>query len=758
LTRTGATVGTSGYMSPEQVRREHLDGRTDLFSLGLVIYEMTTGRRAFTGESALAVQEAILTTSPPKVDAVNPAVPHELAAIVGTAIEKERSLRYQSAANLRRDLERARATLSQPTTHRPWRWLPGVATAAALALVLGAIWFVAQSADRVTLSPNDTILLAEPTNTTSDRVFDNALLTALRFGLEQTPYLNVLADDKIRAIRADLGLDPTAPFTPEVALDACRRSGSRIVIATTISDAGNRLAVEVDVIDCVSGAVVSSNERAVASRDHVVAALGDATIELRRTLGEPAESIDQYDAPLADATSASLEALELLRLGYRRQLEGDVQGAVPYYERATRVDPSFALAHAALSIARLNMGDVEAAKASGQAAMDLRERMTVPGRFHVESNYHLLISGDREQAVSVLDRWVRAFPLDMIARNNLGQCLLELGQPDEALGHVREVARLRPIALTYARWINTALITDRADEAQSAMDDALSRGFDTPWLRDEQVRLAFLRRDEAAMERQWEWSDGRPEAHTLFYGRAHHEAYHGRIHAALRFAQTASEMAAAMGQTRYTDDAALWQVDVGLPLTWPVDVSPSAAVSARVAGTTALARLGRIEAARLAAHSLDRDFPTHTSIQKVALPTIEGAIELASDDPAGAIAALAPVEKYDLAYNDNLEPLYPVYLRGLAYLDAGDGAQASAQFQKMLAHPGLIGRSVLIPLARLQLARAQRAMRADAAALASYETVLEIWKDADADIPAFLEAKAEHRALRDRLAMTSPRQ
>jgi serine/threonine protein kinase/tetratricopeptide (TPR) repeat protein len=749
LTRTGATVGTTGYMSPEQVRRERLDGRSDLFSLGLVVYEMATGRRAFTGETAVAVQESILTRAPPAAESVNTAIPRALATIIARALEKERSLRYQTAADMRHELEKARSEVLRPRARSLRRWLP--AAAAVLAIAALAVWVSSLRSSGVTLAQNDTIVLAHLTNATGDRVFDDALYTALRISLEQTPYLNVLSDDKLRGTLAALGVDQSARITPEVALELCRRTGSKLVAAPAIAESGNRLALELKATDCQSGSTVSRIEEEAASRDDVVAALGVAAVQFRRELGEPSASVARYNAPIERATSSSPDALELLRLGYRRQLAGDTAGAIPFHKRASQADPDFAIAHTALGIAYNAVGETAAAAASARTAFALRDRMTAPTRFHAESTYHLLVTGDREQASAVLSKWVEAFPHDLIARNNLGRCLMDLGDLDRGLGQFREAARLMPAPFTYASWIYGAAIADRPDEAEKIMKEALERGFDSPVLRDLQVRLAFLRKDDAAMQRQWTWAEGRAEAHGLIYGKALVEAYHGRMRAALRSEETATALAsAAASPTTYALGTELWRAEVGLSPARPIAVAPTQNLSERLRGTLVLARTGQLEQARRATDAIRQDFPTHTIVQRYGLPLIDGAIALASNDAAAAVAVLEPAVKYDLADTQIFEALYPAYVRGLAYLQSGAAAPAAAEFQKILYHPGMVGRSVMLPLATLQLARAQRAIGTDAA-LGSYEAFLALWQDADADIPLYRDAKAEDRDLRDRL-------
>jgi tetratricopeptide (TPR) repeat protein len=744
LTRTGVTVGTRGYMSPEQVRREELDGRSDLFSLGLVLYEMATGRRAFTGETVAAVQEAILTVTPPAADAVNAAVPRLLAAIIARALEKDRAHRYQTAADLRHQLERARVQLIQPAT-RPMRfWLP--VGGAVIAAGAAAVWLGAPRLSRATLAPSDTIVLAQLTNATSDRVFDEALYTALRIGLEQTPYLNVLADDKVRGTLVTLGLDEHARITPELALQVCRRTGSRIMVAPAIADAGNRLRLELKGMDCESGSTISKLENEAASRDGVIAALGVAALRLRRELGEPESSVATYDSPLQEATSSSPEALELLTLGYRRQLAASSQDAIPFYQRAVQADPELGLAHSALSGAYGNVGERELSAAASRRAFDLRNRMTAPARFNAESTYQWEVMGDWEESCAVLARWVQGFPHDVIARNNYSLCLSVLGQPDRALGEAREAARLLPAAHTYWHWILRSVLADRLDEAQKTRDDALRRGFDSTSLRRMRALLAFLSGDDAAIQEQWAWAAGRVDARSLFQAKAMVEEYHGQLRAALRSAD-------ASGDTDHAIRMALLRVEVGLAPTRPVVVASNQPLAARLVGALALARAGHTEEARLAANGLRQDYPSNTVVQKYGLPLIDAAARLQSNDAAGAVTVLEPATKYDLtslAILPALPTLYSPYLRGLAYLRSGKTSEGAAEFEKILAHPGLVGWCVIGPLARLQLARAQHARGDDTAALASYERFLALWQDADADVPLYRAAKAEYQGLRER--------
>ena len=745
LTQSSVAVGTSGYMSPEQVRREDLDGRSDLFSLGLVVYEMATGLRAFTGDTAVAVQEAILSTTPPAPQTLNAAVPRALSGVIAKALEKDRSRRYQTASEMRHALERAQREL-QPSDTRRLRWLAAAAAIAAIAAAGAWLW----SRGGVVLGPSDTIVIAHLGNATGDRVFDEALYTALRISLEQTPYLNVLADNKVRGSLASINLDPGARITPEVALQVCRHTGSRIVVAPSIADAGNQFRLELRSIDCQSGSIIRAIANDAASRDGVVAALGVIALQLREELGEPAWSVAKYNVPLAEATSRSPEALELLTLGYRRQLDRSSQAAIPFYQRAVQADPNLALAHAALSTAYSNEGESTLSTAAGRTAFALRERLTAPARFSVESNYYSQVLGDWETTCAIRGQWVQAFPQDVIARNNFAYCLSILGEPDRALGESREAARLLPASFTYSAWILRALLADRPDEAQSTIDDALQRGFDSAGLRDLQAWLAFLRNDAVTMQQQWTWAAGRAGADIVIMGKAMVEASYGRLSAALRSVDTAAAMAGSGDATDYAIEAALMQAEVGLSPADAITVAPGQTLRRRLLGTLALARTGRVEQARQAADALRRDFPSNTIVQKYGLPLIDGAVKLQSGDAAGAVALMKVSLNHDLAYTAIFQPLYPAYIRGLAYLQAGAASAAAAEFQKVVLRRGLVGRGVIGPLARLQFARAQAAMGDTAAAIDSYEAFLDLWRDADADIPVYIAAKTEYETLQKR--------
>jgi eukaryotic-like serine/threonine-protein kinase len=747
LTRPGATAGTAGYMSPEQVRKEKLDARTDLFSFGMVLYEMAAGQRAFVGETVAEIHDAILHQTPVPAHNLNSAVPRSLDAVIIKALEKDREKRYQSAAEMSKDLARVQRQV-QPSRLRLRRWF---GAAALLAVVAAAFWLYGSYRRLVTLSTTDTIVLADVKNETSNPVFDDALNTALRYGMEQTPYLNILGIDKVFGILAQLNLPPNTKLKPEVARQVCLRTNSKLVIAASIADAGNGFRIGLDAADCQSGRIVAGIRKDVADQNQVVHVLGVAAAQLRRKLGEPAASLARFNKPLEEALSSSVEALQVGTLGYKRHIAGDFKGAIAYYRRALELDPNLAPTYEGLAAAYRVMGEDDLAISADTKAYELRARMTEPSRLETEYLYYAWVTGEREKALSVLLQLVQIFPRNARARLNLASCLAFLGQSDKAADEAREAARLQPTTYAYSEWTFHSIHAEQLNEAQAVLDEAAVRKIDAFELQTGRMLLAFLRNDQRAMQEQWNQAMGRPDAFRLLLARSYVEEYHGRFRRARELIQQASGLAPGpAAEFRY--ETALWEAESG-------DSARAVQIAATVPKTVsnrdgklflalAFARAGKIEQARKMSDVLDQDAPLDTLIQNYSLPTIRAALKLKANDPDGAIAALQPSLKYELSFNLSFNGLYPAYIRGLAYLQRGEGRLAAAQFQKLLDHRGLVATDVIGALAHLQMARAQKMMGDNASARKSYEEFLSIWKDADPDVPIYQQAKAEFARLK----------
>ena len=669
-------------------------------------------------------------------------------------IAKHATLRAAATETSKTDARPAEFPTREKVTESPSprlrlrRWF---GAAALLAVIAAAFWLYSGYRHQVTLSATDTIVLADVKNETNDQVFDDALHTAMRYEMEQTPYLNILGIDKVFGTLAQLNLPPTTRLTPEVARQVCLRTNSKLMIAASIEDAGNGFHIGLDAEDCQSGRIVAGIRKEVANQNQVIHVFGVAAAQLRRKLGEPAASLARFNKPLEEALSSSVEALQVTTLGYKRHIVGDVEGAIPYYQRALELDPNLAPTYEGLGAAYNGLGKRDLAISAYTKAYELRARMTEPSRLETEYLYYAWVTGEREKALSVLLQSVQTFPRNVSARLNWASCLAFLGQPDKAADEAREAARLQPTAFTYSEWIFHSINADRLNEAQVALDEAAARKFDVFQLQENRIRLAFLQNNQRAMQEQWNQAMGRPDADQFLLLRSSVEEYHGRFRRARELIQQAGDLASGTAaEPRY--DTALWEAECG-------DSARARQIAAIALKTVsnrdgklylalAFARAGNIEQARKMADTLDRDSPLDTLVQNYSLPTIRAAMKLNANDPAGAIAALQPSIKYELSFNFSFNGLYPAYIRGLAYLQLGEGRLAAAEFQKLVDHRGLVGRDVIGSLAHLQMAKAQKMMCDEASARKWYEDFLALWKDADRDVPIYQQAKAEYAKLR----------
>ena len=749
LTRTGMAIGTAGYMSPEQIKKERLDARTDLFSFGLVLYEMATGRRPFTGHTE-AVHEAILHQKPPAPQDLNPSVSARLDAMIAKALEKDRAQRYQSAADLAADLEALEGHKLRALRHL-WNWLAAIVL---LFVVVAGGWTWRQVRHTLRLSAQDTVVLADLDNRTSDPILDDALNTAMRVAFEQTPFLNLLAPDKVRGTLQLLHQPEDVKLTPERARGVCLRTHSKAVIASSIADEGNHFSLELDGIDCASGRTVASATRDVAGRSEIVRTLGAMAVELRRRLGEPPESLQKLNEPLDRATSSSLEALQLLTQGYRHHSARD-QTATSYYQRAIELDPNFALAYVALGAAYSNAGEMELASTAEKKAYELCGRLTGPTRFIVETLYYDLGTGEMEKAYPLYEQWVQTFPLDPRAHINFSFFLQGLGEYERAVVESREAVRLLPSVATYANLVATTILANRLDEAKAAYEDAEARGIADPSLHSLRHLIAFLQQDEPAMKEQLAWAMAHPElGGPVFKGEANVQEYYGRLRMGTHWLRQQNDAAKnpVAGLTVDDADFALQEAEAGSltnaqklasqPINGPLDRDT------RLELALLAARSGNIERAQQLSHAINQQFPLDTLTQNYSLPIIRAAIQLQRNDPAGAIESLRRALKYDLADPNPFNSLYPAYLRGLAYLRMDNGRMATQEFQKLMDHPAIIGRFVTGSLARLQLGRAQAMTGDQVAARKSYQEFLLLWQKADPDVPIYRQAKDEYEKVK----------
>jgi len=579
------------------------------------------------------------------------------------------------------------------------------------------------------------------------------LNTALRYELEQTPYLNLLGLDKTYATMAQLKLAPTTKITPEIAGQICRKTNSRMVISDSIADAGNQYHLEMRALDCGSGATLTKEGTDISARNQIVHELGATAVRLRRKLGEPAESLARFNQPLEKATSASLEALQTGAEGTKLFLAGNPEGALKLYQQAVELDPNLALMHGRMGAAYLFVGNTELSAASYTRAYQLRDRLTEKDRLNTEIAYYGRVTGDWEKEYSSVLRFLQIFPRDVLAHANLRAAFVYLGQPDRAADEAVETARLQPSPYYFGSAIQSIRFASRFNEAKSWLAKADALKLDNSLIRRERLIVAFATGDRDNVEKILKEEERGSYREDFLHEHSLIEIQQGRFHSAERLRQQALGTSKARNDDWWVVLSALEDAEVGNDEQARRYESKAAGSpldrNNKIALALALARSGRTAEAGRLADQVSAERPEDTLVQHYFVPTIRAAMMLQQHDPAAAIDLLRGTAKYDLAFTGSFESVYPAYIRGLAYLGLGDGQSAAAQFQKLIDNPGFSVRHVIGPLARLQLGRAQKMMGDNASARKSYEEFLSIWKDADPDLPVYRQAKAEYAQLQE---------
>jgi len=634
-------------------------------------------------------------------------------------------------------------------------------TVFALALVVIGFYWYSQKGSALT--EKDTVVLADFSNTTGDPVFDGPLRQGLSSQLEQSPYLNLLSDMQIARTLALMAQAKDARLTHELARDVCERTASTAIIEGSIDKLGNQYVLGLRAVNCRDGDVLGEEQASANSKEQVMGALGKAATNLRKKLGESLASVQKYDAPAEKVTTSSIEALQAYDLGYKAQvIKSDFPAAISFFERAVSLDPNFAMAYARLATCYLNSGETTRATENIGKAYELRDRASEREKFYISGRYKML-SGDLEGARKTYQLWAQTYARDPSPRAGLYVIDARLGNYDEALNAMQEALKLNSAsALYYGDLISGYAYLDRLDDAKATARQAREHNIKSPIVGQSLYMVDFMANDPAGMKKEVAAAAGKPpfedvmlqfESDTL--------AYTGQFAKARELTRRASESALrADGKERaagYAAESAIREALAGNLQSARHNAQAALALAkvkdAEGIAAIALALSGDAPRAMKLAADLAEHFPQDTVIQFDYLPMIHASLALGNRDmskgAAGAIEALRVTSPYELGNTSETITfaLYPVYLRGQAYLAGQQGAEAAAQFRKILDRPGIVQNETLGSLAHLGLARALVLSGDRVKAKAAYQDFLALWKDADPDIPILGQAKAEYAKL-----------
>ena len=812
-TDAGIVMGTSQYMSPEQARGKGVDARTDIWSLGVMLYEMATSRAPFTGETKTDVIVAIAKSEPAPIARFSPGLPVEFEWIVMKALRKNVDERYQTVKELESDLRKLKqkvefrselersiapdkltdalaamgdAELARHSSHLSIHTsVPAnlqstgivssaaqtkvssaeyifegmrrhkivvAAVAVAVVLLIGGVWFFGFHNRTATLTDKDTILVADFVNTTGDPVFDETLKQALSAQLRQSPFLDILSEYRVHDALRFMDKSPEERVTREIAREICERQGIKAMLIGSISGVGNHYVISLEALNAKTGDTIASDQADAEGKDQVLKSLGTASSRLREELGETLSSIQKFDAPIEQVTTSSLDALRYYSLGLEQHSNGQYAKAIPFYERAVELDSRFAIAFARMATCYNFTKQYEASRAASSKAYEYRDRASEREKLYVSWNYYGAVTGEIDKAADALEVWKRTYPRDWEPHNLLAVRYTLTGPFDKAVEEASEAVRLNPKeAKAHANLAHAFIGLNRFDEARQVLQNALGQKLETDSMHLHLYHLALIRGDEAGATEQLDWAASKYNGYLSESWQAQAAEFRGQVAKANQLSQHAAdwaernnskEIAAQLILQEAIRNATFRQCDKVSGLTAKA-LALSRDLSSLNQSANALATCNQAAAAQSLIDDMLKRFPQDSLLNAVSIPLIKAQLELARGNPTQAVQVLESARRYDV-YGDD----WPQYVRGLAYLKQGNGAQAAAEFKGILDHRGWYPLSPLYSLAQLQYARASALGGDNATARKAYQDFFELWKEADSALPFMAEARQEYDKLK----------
>ncbi|HKG59497.1 MAG TPA: protein kinase [Pyrinomonadaceae bacterium] len=800
-TDAGVVMGTSHYMSPEQARGKPVDARSDIWSLGVVIYEMIAGRTPFEGETSTDVIVAITQKEPPPLARFAPNVPAELEWIVMKALRKDRDERYQTIKELITDLKRLRQrlefeselersgspvsftrskisdypgappTIAQQAVQTSEKTISHVSSAeyiatgikrhrlaaaliALVVIVVSASAFYFYKRNSHPLTERDTVLLTDFVNTTGELVFDGTLKQALAVNLGQTPFLNLFPDDRVRETLRFMGRSPDDRITRDIGREICERQGIKAMLTGSIASLGSHYVITLEAVNPRSGDPIAREQMEAESKEKVLASLGTAAMNLRKKLGESLSSMQKYDVNIEQATTSSLEALKAYTMANDERAKGRARESLAFYKRAVDLDPNFAMAYARIGVQYVNEEQLEAAKEYVQKAYELRDRVSERERLYISEKYYAYITGEIDQTIETLKTWARLYPKDFIPHNNLSLNYRLIGRNEEALPEALEAVRLSPNNISgHDNLVDSFMSLGRFDEAEQAEREAQKINPDSLTAHAKNYRFAFLRKDQAAMDREVSWAKGKPEEAQFTALLSMTALHNGKLKQSEELLKRAVEM---MKQQNRAENASSLLMGFANDLMY-IGKCDQAKAHAKAALDLLRGQMNLANGAAVYAACDDRDqaqkllddaramYPKNTIINSIVPPIVTAGIEESRGNVSQAIKLFESIRGYE---GGMVLGLGTTFARGNLYLKQRMGNEAAAEFKKVIDQRGIDVFSCTHILAHLGLGRSL-ALNGDAAgARKAYQDFFALWKDADHDLPVLVEARKEYEALR----------